>query len=314
MAAQFIEYNKTGFFSQLVTDYITADESLKDFYNYPVSIEGIKASIQKRKQFSTDRKLLVGELQKQYASLNVNEKVNTNIQLLLNENTFTICTAHQPNIFTGHLYFIYKILHTIKLAESLKADLPECNFIPVYYMGSEDADLEELGQVNINGEKYVWDTKQTGAVGRMKADKALIKLIGQIEGQLLVYPFGEEIVGLIRSCYKEDVAIEQATFQLVNTLFAEYGLIVLLPDNASLKKSFIPVIEKELDEAFSHKSVAATIISFPEKYKVQATGRELNLFYLKEDERERIVYENSTFKIQHSKLPRSPSAIHCFSQ
>ncbi|MFX8381803.1 bacillithiol biosynthesis BshC, partial [Acinetobacter baumannii] len=78
------------------------------------------------------------------------------------------------NIFTGPLYFIYKILHTVKLAEELKTAVPENNFVPVYYMGSEDADLDELGFINLNGEKLIWNTKQTGAVGRMRVDKAFI--------------------------------------------------------------------------------------------------------------------------------------------
>ncbi len=93
---------------------------------------------------------------------------------LSQENTFTICTAHQPNIFTGHLYFIYKILHTIKLAEELSTQLPEYNFVPVYFMGSEDADLDELDHVVVDGKKYKWETKQTGAVGRMKVDSKLM--------------------------------------------------------------------------------------------------------------------------------------------
>src|SRR5262249_39082453 len=150
-------------------------------------------------------------------------------------------TAHQPNIFTGHLYFIYKILHAIKLAAFLKAEIPHHKFVPVFYMGSEDADLEELGQIQLFGEKYKWDTTQTGAVGRMKVDKALLKLIDQISGQLTVLPHGEELMKLIRAAYKDGDTIEKATFKLINDLFGEYGLVVLLPDDAALKRLFVPV-------------------------------------------------------------------------
>jgi bacillithiol biosynthesis cysteine-adding enzyme BshC len=307
--AQFIDYKTTGFFNQLVVDYIVGDASLKSFYNYPVSVEGVKAAIEGRKKINTDRKLLVAQLEKQYGSLTTSKKVTANIQLLLKENTFTVCTAHQPNIFTGHLYFVYKILHAVKLAESLKASLPKYDFVPVYYMGSEDADLDELGQVSINGEKYKWETKQTGAVGRMKVDKALLQLITQIDGQLAVQPFGKEIIDLVKSCYKEGITIEQATFQLVNALFAEYGLVILLPDNATLKKAFIPVVEKELKEGFSYKAVTETVAAFPSQYKIQAGGRELNLFYLKDDIRERIIQEGTRFKVQGTSLGFSDKEI-----
>ena len=300
--AQFITYSQTGVFSKIVTDYISGSSLLQPFYTFPVSVDGIKAAVAEHRKYPTDRILLHTVLKEQYSRVTVSDKVKANIDKLLDENTFTVTTAHQPNIFTGHLYFIYKILHAVKLAEFLNGQVPGCNFVPVYYMGSEDADLDELGHVYIGGEKLQWQTSQTGAVGRMKVDKALVKLVEQLGGQLLTEPFGASIISLTRDCYKEGVTIEQATFSLVNELFKAYGLVVLLPDNAALKKAFIPVIEKELEEGFSHKAVEATVSSFPKEYKVQAGGRELNLFYLTENSRERIVSENSKFKIQNSKI------------
>jgi uncharacterized protein YllA (UPF0747 family) len=214
------------------------------------------------------------------------------LQSLLNDTTFTITTAHQPNIFTGPLYFIYKILHVIKLADELNGQLPDYRFVPVYYMGSEDADLEELGYFNLNGEKFIWQTSQTGAVGRMKVDKAFIKLIDILYGQIGVFPYGMELTDLFRRSYTEGKTIQQATLELVNGLFADLGLLILIPDNASLKRSFNAVVEKELREQFSHKAVTQTIRELSRHYKVQTGGREVNLFYLIDDKRERILSDN----------------------
>ena len=300
--ASFLSYGQTGFYTKTAIDYVTGAANLQPFYKYPVSIEGIKASIAERKNFNTDRKLLVSVLQKQYASVEAGNEVVKNIDSLLSENTFTICTAHQPNIFTGPLYFIYKILHVVKLAEQLKVQLPENNFVPVYYMGSEDADLEELGHIYINGEKYEWTTNQTGAVGRMKADKALLKLLDSVSGQLLVNPFGAEIVALMKECYKEGTTIEQATFQVVNRLLGDYGIVVVLPDNAELKGSFAPIIERELVEEFSHTKVKETVESYPAEYKVQASGREINMFYLKDDQRQRIEMHDGEWAVVNTKF------------
>ena len=55
----------------------------------------------------------------------------------------------------------------------------------------------------------------------------------------------------MKACYTESTTIEIATFKLINALFGEYGLIVLLPDDADYKRAFIPVVEKELKEQFS---------------------------------------------------------------
>ncbi len=297
----YLPYRQTNSFSSIVLDYVEGNETLKPFYEHSVDITGIKNAIEQRKQFSTYRQLLVDHLEKQYKGMAVDAKLQQNIDSLLQENTFTITTAHQPNIFTGHLYFIYKILHAIKLAEQLRQELPGNHFVPVYYMGSEDADLEELGEVTIEGKKYTWHTNQTGAVGRMKIDKAFIELITAIEGQLLVKPEGKEIMDMVRFVYTLDKTIEQATFEFVHRLFADYGLVILLPDSAALKRAFLPIVQKELKEQFSNKAVEATVQQFPEQYKVQAAGREINLFWLEDNSRERIEAEGTGFKVLREK-------------
>ncbi len=300
--AQFISYGQTGYFSKMVTDYISGEEKLLPFYNYPVSKEGIKAAIEQRKLFSTDRQLLIEIVTKQYQDIELKEKQKNYLKQLSSTNTFTICTAHQPNIFTGYLYFIFKILHVIKLAEELQIEMPENNFVPVYYMGSEDADLDELGHIFLHGEKFEWATKQTGAVGRMKVDKVLTQLIDTISGQLSIFPFGEEVVELMKQCYQEGVTIEQATFKLVNQLFAAYGLLILLPDDVLVKSAFIPIIKKEITEGFSNLAVKETVSQFPAVYKAQASGREINLFYLLQDKRERIEQFGDEFIIINTEL------------
>ncbi len=304
-----VSYEATGNFPKIILDYVHADKKLHAFYTHPVSIDGIKAAIAERRSYPTDRKLLVEVFNKHYADQTPNTAQQNNIQRLSNANCFTITTAHQPNIFTGHLYFIYKILHAIKLAETLKAQMPENDFVPVFYMGSEDADLEELGHIYINEIKHEWKTNQTGAVGRMKVDKALVKMLETVEGEITVHPFGKEIVELMRDCYIEGNTIEQATFKLVNKLFGEYGLIIFLPDNADYKNVFIPVVEKELKEQFSYNIVEDTVAKFPKEYKVQAGGRELNMFYLQDDTRERIEKRNEQYSIVNAQISFSEAEM-----
>lgn len=284
----YLSYGSTGYFSKIVTAYLAQADELKGFYSFAPTVEGIREAIRARKTFPTNRALLVNELNKQYAGIDLSPAQQYNIQQLNNENCFTITTAHQPNIFTGHLYFIYKILHAVKLAESLKALMPENDFVPVYYMGSEDADLDELGEVTVNGTTHHWKTNQSGAVGRMKADDELLKILDLIAGQISVEPHGNEIISLAKQCYVKGSTIEQSTFKLVNALFAELGLIILLPDNALYKQAMAAVFEDELLNHTSAKIVEATSAELGKHFKVQAYPREINLFYLSDDKRVRI--------------------------
>src|SRR6185295_15684846 len=176
-----IPYHKTAAFSRIVLDYIDGSPNLADFAGVPSTEAGIKKAILARQQFPTNRQMLVDELKKQYALLNTTRRVEQNIEALLSTDTFTITTAHQNNIFTGPLYFIYKILHVIKLASHLNSSFTHYKFVPVYYIGSEDADLDELNHIYLDGNKLSWNTRQKGAVGRMKIDQDLIKLIDTIE-------------------------------------------------------------------------------------------------------------------------------------
>jgi bacillithiol biosynthesis cysteine-adding enzyme BshC len=292
-----LSYESTGYFSTIAADYLAQAETLRPFYAHLPNIEGIQDAIRSREQFATPRSILVNALEEQYKLTDSDKAVTANIKALGDVKTFTVVTAHQPNIFTGPLYFVYKILHAIQLAKYLSEQMPEYRFVPVYYMGSEDADLDELGQISVDGNKLSWNTTQTGAVGRMLVDKELIKLLNSIEGQTGVLPFGNELSVIFREAYTNGRTIQEATLHLVNSLFGRFGLVVLIPDQHSLKSAFSTVIQKELVEGFSHKIVSNTISELEKNYKVQAGGREINLFYLIDDRRERIEKEGEDFVV-----------------
>jgi bacillithiol biosynthesis cysteine-adding enzyme BshC len=300
--SEYIPYSHTGKFSKIVLDYVSGAVGLKEFYEHAVSLEGIKSAIANRKKFKTNRQLLVEQFRNQYKDVENSDIVKSNIEALSDENTFTICTAHQPNIFTGHLYFVYKILHIIQLADSLKKELPAYNFVPVFFVGSEDADLEELNHIVIDGEKYTWKTEQKGAVGRMKVDDQLLKLIDKISGRLSVEKYGNELIELLKKCYFKNSTIENSTFLFVHHLFKEYGLLILLPDNASYKNEMLSIFEDDIFNHTSSEIVDNTTEKLSEHYKAQAYPREINLFYLKDNLRNRIVQVNNQFIIHDTNI------------
>jgi bacillithiol synthase len=307
--ATHFSYRQTGYFSKIMLDYLDGAEPLQPFYQHPVSLEGIESAIRSRLRFQTDRMNLVSTLKNQYAQVQENPKVNQNIESLLQSNCFTITTAHQPAIFTGSLYFIYKIAHTIKLACRLAREMPQYQFVPVFCMGSEDADLEELGHIYFDQEKLVWDTQQTGAVGRMKT-QGLEKIMDRIEGEYGGLPFGDSLLQTLKMAYSGQEDIQTATFRLIHQLFAGYGLVVLIPDQARLKKSMVPVFEDDLFQQRPSAIVEKSILDLSQFYKVQANPREINLFYLKDGMRERILpTEDSKYRIQGTKILFSQSGI-----
>lgn len=298
-----LPYRQTNAFSQIALDYIDQVKALQPFFQHSPSLAGIQEAIAARKQFPVRRGILVTALQKQYEGITVSTTTAANIKALGDANTFTITTAHQNNIFTGPLYFIYKIIHAIRLADELNKLFPENHFVPVYYIGSEDADLAELNHIWMEGIKYEWKTSQSGAVGRMLIDKDVSRMIHQLEGRLSVLPHGNEITDLIKKYYTEGQSIQAATFQFVNHLFSDYGLVVLLPDNAALKSEMRSIFEDDLLHQSAARIVEKTTASLEQAgYKVQANPRDINLFYLKDDIRERIEKQDDHFAVVNTSI------------
>ena len=304
-----IPFSSTNVFSTLINDYVEGKGNAINFVQYAPTVEGYKAAIEGRKKYPINRALLFDVLTKQYSNLTQEKAVNDQLALLKNDATFVVTTAHQPNLFTGPLYFFYKIIHAIQLAASLKETFPEYDFVPVYYMGSEDADLDEVGAYNLDLTKCQWVTKQTGAIGRMQVDDALLLLLKQLETYWAILPQGQKALEILKEAYQKGKTISEATLSFVHAFFGSKGLLVIQPDDAALKAAFIPVMEKELLTAFSHEAIQPTIAALSKDYHVQSEGRSINLFYLKDNLRTRIEKQGDQFIVVDTDIQFTASEI-----
>ena len=287
----------TNLFSDISNELVYGQEKLADLLKTPFSIEAFQQqTIDKKEQYSSEqRSLLVQSIKEQYSNVKLNEPTEKNIDLLSNENTFTVTTGHQLSLFTGPLFFIYKILNTIKLAKELSIKYPDYNYIPVFWMATEDHDFEEVQSVKLFNEDLKWDTEQQGAVGRFDAEE-LKNLVNKFKELFSNHP-ESEVISVINQYNGESYS--EATFNLVYALFKQYGLIIIDGDHQDLKRSFAPIFEKELKEEFSFKAVSNTNEILEKKgLKRQLNAREINLFYLSNGARTRIIREGDKFFIE----------------
>ena len=283
-----LDYSATGAFSNLVTDYLQQNAALQPFYNRFPSPNNFKDQIQEKHFTPEQRLLLCQELGAQYAMLpDVHPTVAKNLELLQQPNTYTITTGHQLNIFTGPLYFIYKIITTINTARQLKKQYPDYNFVPVYWMASEDHDFAEINHFTLFGKPYTWESDQKGAVGRFRTDG----LVAVLEALPEQYPIFEK-------AYTEFNSLTEATRYFTHELFGEYGLVSIDADTPAFKQVLKPVIQNELQEQTSFNLVKATTEKLAAAgYKTQVLPREINLFYLDNGIRERIVQEEDSYQV-----------------
>jgi len=309
MQAYFSPYQQTGYFSNLMVDYLNQKKELKPFYNQSVNIESFKILIKERANFPINRDDLVQALGNQYNGVAATEKTLNNIQKLKQNNCYTVTTGHQLNLFTGPLYFIYKIISAINLAKELKQTYPEQEFIPVYWMATEDHDFEEINHFNLFGHKVELKKTQEGAVGRMKLagiDKVFTQLVELLGNR----PEAEKIISIFKNHYTTGNTFAEATRGLVNALFGEYGLVIIDGDDRALKQQMIAEFQSELINQNNFKTINRTSEHLSEMgYKTQITPREINLFYLQDNSRERIVVENEVYKVLNTSISFSKQEI-----
>ncbi len=309
MQIEKIEYDKVPALSGKDRAYLQLLPALRPFFKYEPEMEAFRQVIEDKKRETIDRKTLVEVLLDQHASFQENEAVLTNIRRLADENTFTLTTAHQPCLFTGPLYYIYKIMSTLNLAEQLAAHYPGFQFVPVFISSGEDHDFEELNHLHLFNKTLRWESGETGAVGSMKTG-TIRPLLDELSNLLGDSEQAREIFALLESTHTRFERFGDAAFALVTELFKNYGLVTLNTSDARLKRLFAPIIREEIQQQTSQAIVNQAIRQMEAaSFAAQAVPREINFFYLGEQFRERIVPEDGMFKVLNTELKFSPEQM-----
>ncbi|MFT5667724.1 MAG: bacillithiol biosynthesis cysteine-adding enzyme BshC [Vicingaceae bacterium] len=306
MKADCIPFEDTGYFSNIILDYLSEKSKMGPFYSYNPTINGFKEAIEKRHFSDSNREILVEALQNQYQKDSIKLKgdspVTVNIDSLINSNTFSVTTGHQLCLFTGPLYFIYKIVSTVRLCKELSIQYPEQNFVPVYWMATEDHDFEEINHFKVEGKKFTWETDQKGAVGRMKIAE-LKQVFDEFSDWLPeLSNNANELRQLFENAYLKHSNLAAATRYLVHQLFEHSGVIIVDGDDKKLKTLFAPIAKRELIEQFSSEKVNEQSEKLSQNYKIQVNPREINLFYLVDGLRERIVKDNRSYSVNDTSI------------
>lgn len=298
-SSQFFSLKESGL-NRLLTHYLDDSSDVKPFYRFQPDAEGLRQCVGAYQSSfdASQRSILKTQLLKQAALVNNTTTATIkNIELLGNEKSFTITTGHQLCLFTGPLYFIYKILSVINLCEFLSEQNDGNSYVPVYWMASEDHDLEEIQSVNLFGKTVKWETAQTGAVGEMQTTgiETVVQELRAIVGENST---GQEVLELFSKAYTTCENLANATRYLVNALFGRYGVVVIDGNDPVLKAQFVPELEQDVFKQSGYTSVSKTIEELEVKgYPVQVNPRQINVFYMQSGIRARIEQRGDTYSV-----------------
>ena len=305
MKAQYLPLRDTGFVSGLICDYLEGVQGLKAYHNGVPSFENLyRQALKKKASYPSDiRSSLCNVLSMQYKGVETSPKVVEHIKLLEKKTTLTVTTGHQLCLMTGPLYFFYKIISTIKLSQQLKKKFSDLDFVPVYWMASEDHDYEEISSFIFKGKKFQWRRTEGGAVGKIKTE-SLSSLLDLFKKELGDSMDGVQLKELIERSYESGNNLSDATRIFVNHLFGHYGLVILDANHRELKHYFIPIIKEDLLNHTCNQQVLNQIASIKKNYskvfKPQVNPREVNLFLLQDGQRSRIMKIENGYRLEGS--------------
>lgn len=288
------QFEELGMMSQIIKDLVAHDNKtanyISDYFSLDKTLEYAKS-----RTYQGDRTILK-EVFNQQNSIGSNDLVQANISALEKENTYTITTGHQLNLFGGPLYSIYKICQVIAISRALNARQNENHFVPVFWMATEDHDFEEINHFHLFGQQLSWDIDSKDSItGEIKIE-AIEELLAQVEDK-----FNQDeqlkMVKEITNCYRSSETLAEAHHKLVRYFFKDTELLIIDANHPKLKKMFADTAIKEVKEQFVFTAVNETNQKLElDGYHQQVFVRECNLFHIAADNtRERIAYEEGGF-------------------
>jgi len=291
-------FEEVGAFSAFVKAFTQQHKHLEPFVNGFFTKEGLDAHLEAKLKNYTHRTSLVSALKVQLAAVQLSTAQQESISHLEKNNTITITTGHQLSLFNGPMYFIYKILQVAKTCKELSELYPTYNFVPIFWMASEDHDYDEVRKAQVFGKEIALQEVENNyqMVGSFSAN-VLNDAVSELSSYLETAPYGEPLISELKSIQKESKNLTDFTQKLVASWFADFGVLPLDGNDTALKKCFAPIVEKELKEQISYKATKAVLEDREKLFKTQVEPREINLFFIDGKQRRRIVKAGDTFTL-----------------
>lgn len=296
----YVPIRKTGKFSPIVCDYIDQDPFLIPFYEAAPTLDNFAGFIERKSQQTCNRALLVDVLKEQYLAAGIlDESVSNSIERLRSSACYTITTGQQIGILLGPLYTTLKIISAVRLAEELHKTYTNHDFIPVFWMATEDHDVEEINHAFVLEKNINWNTDQKGPVGRF-SNAGMESVLEELE---MLSGKSADAIWLLEIYTKAYAlpTLSLATRYLVHAILGDLGVLILDADDNRLKQEFAVTMAKDIVEKNSFRAIENTRNKIEERYKTQVKGREINFFYMLDGYRERIVEDEGTFKTHDAK-------------
>lgn len=314
-----IDFSKIPGNTKLFLDYVNNFENVKKYYSNNFrdekSYEKTFSKIENR-----DGEALVKIIKNQYKGFSYSDKTKKNIELFNENNTIAVFTGQQLGLFGGPLYTFYKIFTTIKLSEYLNDKFSDFNFIPIFWMAGDDHDFEEINNLSVINqeneiEKVIYndgleESENRGDVGSLTFVDSINEFNDKLQKSVRQTEFSKELFELTNNIFSPKLTIAESFIHLIFRIFDDTGLIIFNPQDKEVKKLFIPIFKKELQDFKIHSNdVLLTSIDLDENYHSQVKIKPINLFLSDETGRHLIEHVDDEFRLKGKRKRISKEAM-----
>jgi len=291
-----------------VTNYIDSFDDLSDCYSgNPFSDDAIRTYAEHYK-YKGDRSRLVDLLEAYNQPFELNEAARHNLQLLKNDDTLVVVTGQQPMIYGGPMLIVNKTMTTILMARRI-SKLTGRDVVPVFWIGDEDHDFQEMSVLNLPDNPkpatLKLDLSNTGytRVADLNLDGTLSDFTKQVKEKLPETDFSEKLWELLDDSFKSGTDWGVAFGKLISGLFSKHGLILAGSNDPEIKKFIQPVIIKTIEESDGIKESLEHQSRIFEKHQGRQAGVDASLlFYVDEHSvRHRLHRTNDSWQIEDGK-------------
>lgn len=281
-----IKSKEVDFYPSLINDYISGELNKNGIIDWDYSESQVLENAKNRNFSKLQRQVLVSRLKAQYRNCQLSKAEEKSLSLLSMDTSYTITTGHQLSLIGGAQFFYTKILDVIRFSSKL-SNTSEYNFVPIFWMATEDHDYEEISDVSLFGKKISCPGENRGPVGRIP-NTYFIEFLREVASLLGSDDRFKEIKNKISDSFNNNKTLAEITRSFVRTLFSEQGLLIIDGDDEILKKQFSKIAIQEVNNQTSYKAVNKQI-SLLSNYKIQVKPRDINLFYIENKVRDRII-------------------------
>lgn len=306
MRADCIPFSDIPHTSHLFLDFLANSPKLKNFYPRTAFFrEWITAEPARVSYDDARRSAVAGILERQNRAFGSSAKTLQNLERL-RRGAYAVVTGQQVGLFGGPLFAILKAISAVKIADQTTAMGVDC--VPVFWLATEDHDLAEVNHAGIigsDGELHHLRTSSAGVEEAPVANVAFAEDINSVVGEFANLVGPSTITEILQQSYAAGENFGSAFGKLFARLFADWGVILLDPNDAELHKVAAPVfaaaVEKSsaINEALLARGKEIEAAGYEEQVKVTPASTLLFAFHQGHRVSIRHAGENFNFDDQH---------------